>query len=473
MGQLDNAIGNLSGLNRTFNSTSSFLLSAPVTSQNNIGALFNNRRGGDIVNDPVNITNRNVSVAALIRNSLANGIKYVNMLIIDEPIIYRSADNSTNNKSVASSIVVASTVPDTNDANNMNISLFFQVLPGYEPSVEPIYYCSFFDTVKSGWNESGCTAPIYNNAFQRYECSCNHLTSFALVWSPKIPQPEYLTAQDITSLVCLSISIATFVALIIHSLVTRFPKPRDLLPLTSFASTTLLFIFFIAMTMTVYTRTPIPAAVHMPCFTSASVLMFFVYFFLIFMFCVKTSVSFFNYLRFIHLFPEPSMSKLSVFLIISFFMAIAWTSFAAGFNSNSSFHITQLHGNKICWFTQDVIYYFVTIPVGIFIVLNFLIVALVIIHIISHARNATSPHQSYEWMKRGVLVLLFSCVTQGIGWLFGPFISFVNPSASNVLGWFFVVFNGLEGLWALLLYIVIRFYSRYEQRNRLTRTALF
>ena len=183
------------------------------------------------------------------------------------------------------------------------------------------------------------------------------------------------------------------------------------------------------------------------------------------MFCAKTSVGYFNYLRFVHLFPEPSFRKLFLLLIISFFISITWTSFAAGFNSNSSYHITQLHGNKLCWFTRDVIYYFMTIPVSIFLLLNFITIIFVAKRILEHARNATSPHRTYERMKRCVLVLLSSCVTQGIGWLLGPFITFVDPNSANVLGWFFVIFNGLEGVWTILLYLIIRSQRRNEPKQ--------
>jgi hypothetical protein len=245
-------------------------------------------------------------------------------------------------------------------------------------------------------------------------------------------------------------------------------QANDLLPLISCASTTVLFIFYIALGMTVYTQTT--SENETECFLSSSVLMFFVYFFLIFMFCAKTSVGYFNYLRFVHLFPQPSFRRLFILLIISFLLSIGWVSFAAGFNSNSSYNITQLYPYRLCWFTHSVIYYFLTIPVCIFLLLNFILIIFVGKHIINHARNATSPHQSYERMKRCVLVLLSSCVTQGIGWLFGPFISFVNPTAGNVLEWFFIILNGLEGVWAILLYIIIRSQRIYEQK-RVTAAA--
>ena len=146
-------------------------------------------------------------------------------------------------------------------------------------------------------------------------------------------------------------------------------------------------------------------------------------------------------------------------------MSISWVSFAAGFNSNSSFGITQLYPYRICWFTRRVIYYFVTIPVGSFLVVNFITFAFVAKKIIDHVRHATSRHQTYERAKRCVLVLLSSCVTQGIAWLLGPFLTFAEPEAGNVLEWFFVILNGLEGVWSILLYIIIRSQRIYEEKR--------
>ncbi len=75
---------------------------------------------------------------------------------------------------------------------------------------------------------------------------------------------------------------------------------------------------------------------------------------------------------------------------------------------------------------------------------------------INRIRHGTSSYQSYKRIKRCAIILLLSCITQGIGWLFGPSISIVDPTAGNVLGWFFIIFNGLEGLWSILLYIISR-----------------
>jgi hypothetical protein len=76
-------------------------------------------------------------------------------------------------------------------------------------------------------------------------------------------------------------------------------------------------------------------------------------------------------------------------------------------------------------------------------------------------------------MKRCVLVVLSSCITQGLAWLFGPFITFINPTARNVLGWFFIIFNGLEGVWAILLYMIIRSQRLDESRRGRTKHKWF
>ncbi|CAF1217625.1 unnamed protein product [Rotaria sp. Silwood1] len=435
-----------------------------------LGASFSRGIGGQIVNtaNKDNITDSNLSSAAIISDSALIGATSLNMLIIDKPTTYETLDNSTN-KTLASSVIVVAVKRNSSVSVPTNITLYFQVLNEYKPNTTVDYLCSFYDTINSTWNESGCSIPRYNSEFNRYECSCNHLTSFALIWLPRTPLTSYLDAQDIGSLVCLSISIVCFLVTIIHASIIRIRDPKmgfrsyDLFPLISSASTTILFIFYIALGLTTYTKTS--SINETKCFLSSSVLMFFVYFFLILMFCAKTSVGYFNYLRFVCLFPQPSVRKLFIMLGVSFFVSIAWVAFAAGFNSNSSFHITQLYPYKICWFTRDVIYYFVTIPVCLFLLINIITFILVAHRILNHVRNATSPHQSYERMKRCVLILLSSCATQGIGWLFGPFLTFATPEAGNILGWFFIIFNGLEGLWSIILYIIIRSKHMDEQKR--------
>ncbi len=483
IGEIDAYLSNVVNGSLTIDTNSSFIMIQPPQQADNdsvivLGASVISNQGGTVVdtsNEDDITKNFDLSTAAIISNDSLTNVTSLNIMIINDPTSFINIDNSTN-KTLASSLVVFSVRRSNNITSPISISLYFQVLNDSESNDNRKYLCSYYNTSNFIWDEFGCTEPQFNTTFNRYECTCNHTTTFALLFLPQsllANATRTFDAQDIASLVFQSISIICFLVIIIHAIFTRIRDPLmslqayNLLPLISGASTTMLFVFYIALGMTVYTNTSSPTQTE--CFLSSTVLMFFTYFFLIFMFCVKTSVGYFNYLRFVHLFPEPSQRKLSTMLLISFLISITWVAFAAGFNSNSSFQITQLYPYKLCWFARDVIYYFLTIPACLFISINIMIFILVGIRIINHARNATSPHQSYERMKRCVIILLSSCITQGIGWLFGPFISFINPSAGNILGWFFIIFNGLEGLWAILLYTIIRLQQMDEQKRVIAR----
>ena len=302
MDEIDRLVDGLDNTTFVGDSTSSFLVVQPPNQGDTIvlGASFVHNEGGKVINNATKdeTTNSNISTAAIISDKSLTGVTSLNLLIIDNPSIYRNIDNSTN-KTLASSVIVAAVRRNSSSSFPMNISLYFQILSDFKPNITDIdYYCSFYDKNTRQWNESGCTTPLYNTNYKRYECSCNHLTSFALIWLPKVPLTRYLDAQDIASLVFQSISILCFLAVIIHALFTRFHtssatlQAYDLLPLISSASTTILFIFYIALGMTVYTHTT--SLDQTQCFLSSSVLMFFVYFFVIFMFCTKTSVGYFN-----------------------------------------------------------------------------------------------------------------------------------------------------------------------------------
>ncbi|CAF4087729.1 unnamed protein product [Rotaria sp. Silwood2] len=343
-------LSHITDVSLTINTNNSILVVQPTKQEGNVivlGASFTHGFGGQLVNTSnVNdVTKSNFSAAAIINNPVLSGITALSMLIIDKPTAYEDLDKSKN-KSLASSVIIVAVQRDGSPSVPMNISLYFQVLSDYKPNISVNYFCSFYDATNRTWNESGCTKPRYNLAFDRYECSCNHTTTFALVWLPKLPLTRYLNAQDIASLIFQSISICCFLAIIIHAIFIRIRDPimslqaNDLLPFISYAVTMILFIFYIALAMTVYTKTT---------------------------------------------YDDEKQSY----------------------------------------------------------------------NILNHVQNATSSDRSYERMKRCVVILLLSCVTQGVGWLLGPFLTFVSEDRANVLGWFFNIFNGLEGLWGIILYIII------------------
>ncbi|CAF1015137.1 unnamed protein product [Adineta ricciae] len=472
---IERIVDNLTDVTANISSSASFFVAQPINQTSGqdivLGASVYSQRIGEIVtanNKGRIISNSSLTTAAIIDNTTLDGVTSLSVLIINDPTSFRNADNTTN-KTIASSIVIVSVQPH-HFIKSINISLYFRLLNGSRPSDDLDYRCSYFNTTNHTWEEHGCSPALYNHIYNRYECYCNHNTSFALIWTPKIPLTSHLDAQDIASLVVQFISITCFIIVIVHGLTTQLTsrlgsvQARLLLPLISTAATTLLFIFYIALALTVYKNTPSSTSTKR-CFMSSSVLMFITYFLLIFMFCVKSSVGYFNYLRFVHLFPEPSLGRLYFLLLLSLVVSAVCTSLAVGLNSNAARSITELYRFKLCWFSRSVNYYFLTIPACLFVLVNVVMLIIVGSRIVSHARNATSRHQSYERMKQCVLVLMSSSISQGVGWVFGPLIGIDNEITVTVFGWIFVILIGLEGLWSASIYLIVRLQHLDEQKR--------
>ncbi|CAF5146625.1 unnamed protein product, partial [Rotaria sp. Silwood1] len=190
VGEIDTFVSRINDTNITINTNDSILIAKQPNQGNNItvlGALFTRGIGSQVVNtiNKDQVINSNLSTAAIISQQSLTGVTSLSMLIIDKPTTYENIDNSTNKK-LASSVIIVAVQRNTSSLLSMNISLYFWVLNEYKPNRVAQYFCSFYDTRSSAWNESGCTKPEYNPTFDRYECSCNHLSTFALLWAPYV-----------------------------------------------------------------------------------------------------------------------------------------------------------------------------------------------------------------------------------------------------------------------------------------------
>jgi hypothetical protein len=190
------------------------------------------------------------------------------------------------------------------------------------------------------------------------------------------------------------------------------------------------------------------------------------------MFCSKTSIGIDNYRRYGKGLYNPSYKMLLIAMGISVIISGICFGFAVGFDSKPANQLTGVYLDKLCWFNHTVNHYFLTIPVCLFLAIHLVLFILVVKSEIKHARGAydlgiTEQKKTYLIRrKRCMYVLLASASTQGFGWLLGPVISLASPSAANVLGWFFIIFNGLEGLWAILIYIIIEKEGLNRSRRR-------
>jgi len=171
-----------------------------------LGAFYTDDVGGGAIIDSSNGNNTYntfLTAAAIINNQSLIGVTFLNMFIIDKPTTYENMDNASN-KTLASSVIVVAVQRNISEFTSMNISLYFQVLTEYKPTVDAAYSCSFYDTNNRRWNDSGCTEPRFINQSNRYECSCNHLSTFALVWSPNITSCNIITQVPLPNGTCIS-----------------------------------------------------------------------------------------------------------------------------------------------------------------------------------------------------------------------------------------------------------------------------
>lgn len=149
-----------------------------------LGAYHIYNESGGVI-DAMNaskILSTNVTAAVIFPTRLPD-VTLLRILIIGIPNSYENIRGS-NEKIVASSVIAISAERSSLQSTPVNTSLYFQILERYRPPINPVYSCASYDRRNVQWDESGCSRPLYNALFNRYECSCNRLSTFALVWSP-------------------------------------------------------------------------------------------------------------------------------------------------------------------------------------------------------------------------------------------------------------------------------------------------
>ncbi len=185
--EIDDIIGQLNA-NVVLNAENSFIMASSPNQDNDtvIGVSFQTDFGGQLIrsSNQRNIINSKISAAAIINPDSLIGATYLSMLVVDKPTYYHRL-TSTMNKRIVSSIIVAKVQRNKSPSNRMNISLYFTQQSEYilNDTSTGYFTCSYYDTKTLNWDESGCTSPIYNFMYNRYECSCNHLTTFALLFT--------------------------------------------------------------------------------------------------------------------------------------------------------------------------------------------------------------------------------------------------------------------------------------------------
>ncbi|CAF2995727.1 unnamed protein product, partial [Rotaria sp. Silwood2] len=185
--EIDDIVGQIN-VKVIINTTNSFLMATSPYQNNDIilGVSFQSNLGGQIIrnSNQHNIINSKFTAAAVISPDSLIDVTHITMLIIDKPVYYHHV-TSFMNKKLISSIIVAKVQRNRTNSNRMNISLYFAIQSEY--TFNDLLFgnltCSYYNTSTFNWDESGCTLPVYNSVFNNYVCNCNHLTTFALLFT--------------------------------------------------------------------------------------------------------------------------------------------------------------------------------------------------------------------------------------------------------------------------------------------------
>ncbi|CAF3479737.1 unnamed protein product [Rotaria sp. Silwood1] len=222
--EIDDIVGQLNA-NIIINTTHSFIMATSSNQNKNIivGVLFQSGFGGQLIqnSNQNNIINSKLSAAAVISPDSLIDVTQLSMLVIDKPTYYHHLTSFTNKKLVSSVIVAKIQRNSSSFSNRMNISLYFTKQFEYNTTSDTVSIgnltCSYYNTSTANWDESGCTLPIYNSLFNRYECSCNHLTTFALLFTIDPSLSTKHSTYESTTLISSAMSTNTISSLQNHS----------------------------------------------------------------------------------------------------------------------------------------------------------------------------------------------------------------------------------------------------------------
>jgi hypothetical protein len=188
---------------------------AASPNQNNdivIGVSFQSNFGGQLIrnSNQHHIINSKISAAAIISPDSLIGVTHLSILVVDKPTYYHRFTGPMSKKLV-SPIIVAKVQRNKSFPNRMNISLYFTKQSEYisNNTFAGNFTCSYYNTSTLSWDESGCTLPVYNVVFDRYECNCNHLTTFALLYKIDPSSSTSYSTQESTTSTLNTISITT------------------------------------------------------------------------------------------------------------------------------------------------------------------------------------------------------------------------------------------------------------------------
>lgn len=357
---------------------------------------------------------------------------------------------------------------------SFNVQMSFHDNNSYRSSGS--YSCVFWQFNR--WNNTGC---IYSNniTMNRHYCHCNHLTSFALIFTPDGSLRETFLPTIITSALsiiglCLSIFLSVYQQTKPKTI--RQSRRFSIANIFSLSSTLILFILFTSFLLINHQLSITQSTTSTSCQPSILNLVLAIYFFIILTFVSKTFLGIYYYFTiFVDFKPRlfndrPNKCYLTSLLFIIITALIP--TIVASALSHQQNNIIVLK-NNVCWFDGIYLIDFVTIPVSIFIGINLIIVILIGICLFRFLCNTRVDQAKEKRLMIAACMWIASCVLLGIVWIVGPFLNLLvnengqsTSTSSKAMQWIFALLTGLEGVWVLIVNILFYVRQRTNKQPR-------
>ena len=294
--------------------------------------------------------------------------------------------------------------------------------------------CVYWDTWSDSWSTKGCTLIETNREYT--VCSCNHLTSFAILMDINV-NLDMLTganaiALDLITIIGCALSIVClFLTVLVFTLFRSLYSVRHALHANlclCLLVAELLFVLGIDRPEHQGTCRGIAIALH--------------YFFLA-AFCWMLLEGYQLYMMLIQVF-EPHRSRIYLYYLIGYGLPAAVVALSAGLSWQNYGTFTY------CWINvrTSTIWAFV-IPVIVIIASNIIVLLIALRVVLSvKSRDRTTTQRVLGWLKGSAMLL---CLL-GITWIFG-FLTAI-PETSIVFAYIFAILNCLQGVFIFVLHVI-------------------
>ncbi|XP_027056195.1 adhesion G-protein coupled receptor D1-like [Pocillopora damicornis] len=347
--------------------------------------------------------------------------------------------------------ILSATIWPRSNTFRKNVTLKFKNLVD-----APKRSCVFWNTSKNSWSGQGCLLTSRNQSHT--ECSCNHLTHFAVLMqfdrgtSGIVLTKTDEKALEILTYVGLSFSLVGIsLTIISYAVLTDMSGPLSQIRVSLVASLGAGQIIFLTGSGAVENKSA--------CVTVAA----FVQYFLMAAFCWMLIEGVYLYLFVVKVYNIDDKMKVSHGF--SWGLPAVVVSISLGIAAGTGPGIKSYISANFCWMSSSngMIWIFV-----VFVVLIELLNTLILVRVIKEMKNMQHAKDKIsEQMRLGVRACVLMIPLLGITWLFG----LLSPM-HKAFAYIFTIFNSTQGFLIFLLHCVKNSKIRSRFKRRITGATL-